>query len=66
MKKLTPLAANKNKGFHYTVTEEQIAAHQKLSIREIFQWLESTNRFVKSLQTEEEKQRSIRAKTIEL
>ncbi len=62
MKKLIPIEANKDKGFHYTVTDEQIAAHQKLSIAEIFQWLESTNRFVSLLQTEEEKKRSRDAK----
>jgi hypothetical protein len=59
MSKLIPAKANQNKGFHYTVTDEQIAAHQKLSGREIFEWLESTTRFVSKLQTAEEKQRSI-------
>jgi hypothetical protein len=64
MSKLVPLKANQNKGFHYTVTDEQITAHQKLSLHELFEWLESTNRFVSKLQTAEEKQRSARAKTI--
>jgi uncharacterized protein YegL len=64
MSTLVPIKANQDKGFHYTVTDEQIAAHQKLSLREIFEWLESTTRFVSKLQTTEEKQRSIRAKNI--
>jgi hypothetical protein len=64
MSRLTPIKANEDKGFHYTVTDEQIAAHQKLSVREIFEWLESTTRFVSKIQTTEEKQRSIRAKNI--
>ena len=64
MSKLVPIKANEHKGFHYTVTDEQIAAHQKLSLHQIFEWLESTTRFVSKLQTTEEKQRSIRAKDI--
>jgi hypothetical protein len=64
MSKLVPIKANQDLGFHYSVTDEQIAAHQKLSVREIFEWLESTTRFVSKLQTNEEKQRSIRAKTM--
>ncbi|HEV7229892.1 MAG TPA: hypothetical protein VGO45_01105 [Bacteroidia bacterium] len=64
MKKLIPIKENQEKGFHSTVTDEQIAAHQKLTLHELFEWLESTNRFVSKLQTPEEKQRSIRAKNI--
>ncbi len=65
MSKLIPIKENQNKGFHYTVTDEQIAAHQKLTLHEIFEWLESTNRFVRKVQTLEEKGRSIRAKNID-
>jgi uncharacterized protein YegL len=64
MSSLVPIKANQDKGFHYTVTDEQIAAHQKLSLRELFEWLESTSRFVSKVQTAEEKQRRIRAKDI--
>ncbi|HXC05244.1 MAG TPA: hypothetical protein VNZ86_10865 [Bacteroidia bacterium] len=64
MSKLIPIKANAEKGFHYSVTDEQIARHQKLPLHELFEWLESTNRFISKLQTPEEKQRSIRAKTI--
>jgi hypothetical protein len=65
MSKLLPIKDNQHKGFHYTVTDEQIAAHQKLTLRELFEWLESANRFVSKVQTPEEKQRSILAKTME-
>ena len=44
-------------GFQYTVTEEQVRAHQKLTIEEIFQWLESMNELLYAVQTPEERQR---------
>ena len=44
---------------------EQIAAHQKRTLRELFEWLESTNRFVSKLRTAEERKRSILAKNME-
>ncbi len=44
-------------GFHYTVTEEQVAKHRKLSVEEIFNWIEETNAFILALQTEEERNR---------
>ncbi len=43
---IIPKAENAGKGFHYTVTDEQIAAHQKRSLKEIFEWLEKTNKFI--------------------
>ena len=49
--------ANKDIGFHYTVTDEQVRAHQKLSIEEIFQWLESMNELLYAVQTPEERER---------
>ena len=52
---LIPKAENAEKGFHYTVTDAQIEAHQKQSLFEIFDWLEQTNKFVYALQTEEER-----------
>lgn len=54
--KITPKAENANKGFHYTVTDEQIKEHQKRSLKEIFEWLEKTNKFVYALQTPEERE----------
>ncbi len=56
--KLVPKAENAKKGFHYSVTDAQISAHQKRSLLEIFEWLEQTNKFVYALQTEEERMRS--------
>lgn len=53
--KVKPKKENSNKGFHYTVTDEQIKGHQKLSVKEIFEWLEKTNKFIYSLQTPEER-----------
>lgn len=54
--KIIPKAENADKGFHYTVTEEQIQEHQKRSLKEIFEWLEKTNKFIYSLQTPEERE----------
>lgn len=57
MKTILPIKENANKGFHYTVTDEQIEAYRKRSLEEIMEWLESTARFVYELQTEEERKR---------
>lgn len=54
---IIPKAENANKGFHYTVTDEQIKEHQKRSILEIFEWLEKTNKFIYDMQTPEERAR---------
>lgn len=62
--KLIPKAENANKGFHYTVTEEQIAEHQKRSLKEIFEWLETTSKFIYQMQTPEERERMRRAKNV--
>ncbi|TAL61767.1 MAG: hypothetical protein EPN85_04060 [Bacteroidetes bacterium] len=48
---------NQDIGYHFIVTTEQIAAHQKLTVKEIFEWLESMNAFLYSVQTPQ--QRSI-------
>lgn len=37
----------------YYVTDEQIREHQKRSVTEIFEWLESTNEFLFRFQTPE-------------
>ncbi|OFY65749.1 MAG: hypothetical protein A3H98_10380 [Bacteroidetes bacterium RIFCSPLOWO2_02_FULL_36_8] len=42
---------NTKEGFYYTVTDEQVRAHQKLSPSEIFEWLESMNSFLYDAQT---------------
>ncbi|MES2767266.1 MAG: hypothetical protein V4642_15425 [Bacteroidota bacterium] len=54
---------NTPRGFYYSVTDEQIAEHQRRSIREIFQWLEETNILISKLQTPEERERTKRIKT---
>lgn len=55
--KIIPKAENYNNGFHYTVTDEQIKEHQKRSIKEIFEWLEKTSKFIYEIQTPEERKR---------
>jgi hypothetical protein len=57
---------NSEKGFHYTVTDDQIKEHQKLSILEIFEWLEETNKFIHKMQTPEERERMRNVKNIKL
>ena len=61
---IIPIAENANKGFHYTVTDEQIREHQKRSVKEIFEWLEKTNKFIHSIQTPEERERMRKAKNL--
>ena len=51
-----PKLENAEKGFHYTVTDEQIREHQQRSLKDIFEWLEKTNKFVYALQTAEERE----------
>ncbi len=55
---------HKPKGFefYYTVSDEQIREHSRRSMNEIFNWLESTFRFVSKLQTNEERDRAIKIK----
>ena len=59
---LIPIKDNENKGFHYSVTPEQIVAHQKRSLLDIFEWLETTSKFVYTLQTPEERKRGLENK----
>ncbi len=56
---------NSQKGFFYTVTDEQIEAHRKRSVKDIFRWIESTNKFVHSVQNSHEHKRKLRAKDFE-
>lgn len=63
--KIIPKAENAKKGFHYTVTDEQIKEHQKRSIEEIFEWLEKTNKFIYEMQTPEERERMRMIKNME-
>ena len=45
------------KGFYYTVTDEQIREHQQRTVKQIFEWLESTLEFIHRFQTPEERER---------
>jgi hypothetical protein len=59
---IKPKLENANIGFHYTVTDEQIAAHQKKSVEEILMWIEETSKFIYDVQTPEERLRTKLAK----
>ena len=59
---IKPKLENANKGFHYTVTDEQIKAHQQKSLEEILMWIEETSKFIYEVQTPEERIRSKLAK----
>ncbi len=52
-----PNIVNESIGFYYNVTNEQIEAHRKRSIKEILEWIESTNELIYKLQTKEEWER---------
>ncbi|MBI3519324.1 MAG: hypothetical protein HY062_08195 [Bacteroidetes bacterium] len=57
-----PKIENANIGFHYTVTDEQIKAHQQKSVEEILEWIEETSKFIYEIQTPEERLRTKLAK----
>lgn len=59
---IKPKLENANVGFHYTVTDEQIKAHQDKSIEEILMWIEETSKFIYEAQTPEERIRMRLAK----
>ncbi|MFI5172446.1 MAG: hypothetical protein ACHQFW_08650 [Chitinophagales bacterium] len=54
---IIPKKENANKGFNYTVSDEQIEAYAKFTLKEKLNWLEKTNEFIYRFQTEEEKLR---------
>lgn len=58
--KVSPKKENENVGFHYTVTDEQIKEHQKKSVEEIINWVES--KFIYDMQTPQERARMKSAK----
>jgi hypothetical protein len=60
---IIPKEENADKGFYYTVSDEQIKEHQQRSVKEIFEWLEKTNKFIYSLQTPEERERMRKVKS---
>ena len=59
---IKPKLENANKGFHYTVTDEQIKEHQQKSVEEILMWIEETSKFIYEVQTPEERIRTKLAK----
>jgi len=61
---LLPKKENEGKGYFFSVTEEEIRQHMNRSPKDIFQWLESTNKFVSQVQNSQEKERSKMAKII--
>lgn len=63
---LTPKSENQNRGYFFSVSDDEIKEHMNRSTKDIFQWLESTNRFVNQLQTPKEKERSRLSKTVQV
>ncbi len=59
---IKPKIKNSNIGFHYTVTDEQIATHRKKSVEEILMWIEETSKFIYEAQTPGERIRAKLAK----
>jgi hypothetical protein len=63
-KMLAPKAQNQNTGYYFSVTDDEIRTHLSRSCKDIFSWIESTNRFVYQLQTPQERLRSRMSKVI--
>jgi hypothetical protein len=59
---LIPIKENENVGFHYTVSDEQLAARAKMTTEEIINWVEETAKFIYDIQTPEERERMRAAK----
>lgn len=59
---IIPKYENADKGYTYTVTDEQIAAYAKWTLDERLQWVFDTYELVSQLQTPEEKARAIEMK----
>lgn len=49
--------------FYYEVTDEQIREHRQRSVKQIFEWLESTNELLQKLQTPEERERMFKIRS---
>ena len=54
---MSPKKENENKGFNYTVSDDKIAAYSKFTLLDKLRWLEETNKFLYSIQTNEERER---------
>jgi len=53
--KIIPKKENANKGFHYTVSDEQLELYKKFTLMEKLQWLENGYKFIDTFQTPEER-----------
>jgi hypothetical protein len=54
---IKPKLENANKGFNYTVTPEQLEAHQKWSLEDRLRWIWDTNVLLSKIHTPEERER---------
>ena len=61
---LVPKTENQEKGYYFSVTDDEIRAHLARSCKDIFQWIETTNRFIYQAQTPQERFRSKMSKVI--
>jgi hypothetical protein len=50
------------KGFHYTVSDEELARHQQRTIEERVEWVWQTMLLLRAVQTREERIRMLEAK----
>jgi hypothetical protein len=49
-------------GFHYTVTDQQLAEFQKWSLEERLEWVWQQMKFLRAIQSRDERIRTYRAK----
>lgn len=63
--KIEPKLENTGKGYYFDVKDDEIEAHQKRSVEDIFNWLQSANSFFSMVQTPTERKRWEYAKTIQ-
>jgi hypothetical protein len=59
---IKPKLENADKGYSYTVTQEQIDAYKKWSLKEKLQWIWDTNVLLSKVQTPEERAHILRIK----
>lgn len=52
---LEPKLENVGKGFHYTISDEEIERYKQFTIEEKFQWIEDMNALLNAVQTDDEK-----------
>jgi len=52
----------KSKGFHYSVSEEELECHQQRTVEERIEWVWQTMLLLRAVQTREERIRMLEAK----